>query len=54
MTLPYENAASGDAALGEIRKVLTKFGCARFGTMTDTEAGELIVVLGVGLAGRTT
>lgn len=43
MTLPYENATSGDAALGEIRKVLTKFGCARFGTMTDTEAGELIV-----------
>lgn len=43
MSLPYENATSGDAALGEIRKVLTKFGCARFGTMTDTEAGELIV-----------
>lgn len=43
MTLPYENATSGDAALGEIRKVLTKFGCARFGTMTDTETGELIV-----------
>jgi len=43
MSLPYENATSGDAALGEIRKVLTKFGCARFGTMTDAEAGELIV-----------
>lgn len=43
MALPYENATSGGAALEEIRKVLTKFGCARFGTMTDTEAGELIV-----------
>lgn len=43
MTLPYENATSGSAALEEIRKVLTKFGCARFGTMTDAERGELIV-----------
>lgn len=43
MSLPYENATSGGAALEEIRKVLTKFGCARFGTMTDTENGELIV-----------
>lgn len=43
MALPYENATSGGAALEEIRKVLTKFGCARFGTITDTEAGELIV-----------
>jgi hypothetical protein len=43
MGLPYENATSGGAALEEIRKVLTKFGCSRFGTMTDTEAGELIV-----------
>lgn len=43
MPLPYEKATSGGAALEEIRKVLTKFGCARFGTMTDTEAGELIV-----------
>lgn len=43
MTLPYENATSGGAALEDIRKVLTKFGCTRFGTMTDTQAGELIV-----------
>lgn len=43
MSLPYENATSGGAALEEIRKVLTKFGCARFGTMTDAEKGELIV-----------
>lgn len=43
MSLPYENATSGGAALEDIRKLLTKFGCARFGTMTDQEHGELIV-----------
>ena len=43
MGLPYENATSGGAALEDIRKLLTKFGCDRFGTMTDQENGELIV-----------
>lgn len=43
MAMPYENATSGGAALEDIRKLLTKFGCARFGTMTDQERGELIV-----------
>jgi hypothetical protein len=43
MGLPYENATSGGAALEDIRKLLTKFGCARFGTMTDAERGELVV-----------
>lgn len=43
MALPYENATSGGAALEDIRKVLTRFGCSRFGTMTDAEKGELIV-----------
>lgn len=43
MTLPYENATSGGAALEDIRKLLTRFGCSRFGTMTDAEAGELVV-----------
>lgn len=43
MPLPYENATSGDNALAEISKLLTRFGCGRFGTMTDNEAGELIV-----------
>lgn len=43
MSLPYENATSGEKALGEIQKFLTAFGCARFGTMTDNELGELIV-----------
>lgn len=43
MGLPYENATSGGGALEDIRKLLTKFGCARFGTMTDAERGELVV-----------
>lgn len=43
MTLPYENATSGGTALEDIRKLLTRFGCQRFGTMTDAEHGELIV-----------
>lgn len=43
MSLPYENATSGTGALEEIGKVLKRFGCTRFGTMTDSEAGELIV-----------
>lgn len=43
MGLPYENATSGATALEDIRKLLTKFGCARFGTMTDVENGEMIV-----------
>jgi len=43
MALPYDSATSGSNALDEIRKVLTRFGCDRFGTMTDNSAGELIV-----------
>lgn len=43
MALPYENATSGAGALEEIGKVLKRFGCIRFGTMTDSAAGELIV-----------
>lgn len=43
MSLPYENATSGSAALDEIGKILTRFGCSRFGTMTDNENGELLV-----------
>jgi len=43
LSLPYEGATSGSNALDEIRKVLTRFGCSRFGTMTDNAIGELIV-----------
>lgn len=43
MGLPYENATSGGAALEDIRKLLLKFGCTRFGTMTDNAAGHVMV-----------
>jgi hypothetical protein len=43
MTLPYQTATSGAQALADLHKILTRFGCARFGTMTDIEHGELIV-----------
>lgn len=43
MTLPYSRATSGAKALAELQKILQGFGCTRFGTMTDTERGELLV-----------
>lgn len=43
MSLPYENATSGDKAIGEIQKMLRAFGCQRFATGEDYETGELFV-----------
>lgn len=43
MPLPYENATSGERALGEIQKLLRGFGCAKFGSMSDDEAQEILV-----------
>ena len=43
MSLPYENATSGSRALDDTQKILTRFGCSRFGTMTDNAAGEILV-----------
>jgi hypothetical protein len=43
MPLPYENATAGTRALDDIRRILTNFGAARFGTMTDNEAQEILV-----------
>ncbi len=43
MRLPYSTATSGDKALGEMQKVLRAFGCSKFGSMVDDEAGELLV-----------
>ncbi len=42
-TLPYETATSGDKALAELQRILGKFGCQAFGTMTDMERGCTIV-----------
>ena len=43
MSLPYENAVSGNRALDDIQKILTGFGASRFGTMTDNEKKEILV-----------
>lgn len=43
MSLPYEKATSGEKALGEIQKLLRGFGCNKFGSMIDDEAGEILV-----------
>ena len=43
MSLPYENATSGERAVQDMQKILHSFGCASFGQMMDWEKGELLV-----------
>lgn len=43
MSLPYENATSGDKAYADLQKVLTVFGCDAFGMMTNTSEGFTLV-----------
>lgn len=43
MTLPYENATSGKAAIDDMQKLLKGFGAASFGVMEDFAAGDVIV-----------
>ncbi len=43
MTLPYENAAGGEAAIKQIQKVLHGFGASSFGVMEEFDKGEVIV-----------
>lgn len=43
MSLPYENATTGDNAIKDMQKLLQAFGCAKFGQMMDWEKGELLV-----------
>jgi len=43
MALPYEDAVSGERSLGEIQKILQRFGCQSFGSMMDFENKKLIV-----------
>lgn len=43
MSLPYENAVSGERALGETQKILRGFGCNKFGSMVDDEKREILV-----------
>lgn len=43
MSLPYENATSGERAVQDMQKLLRGFGCGKFGQMMDYERGELLV-----------
>jgi len=43
MSLPYENATSGKAAMDEVRRILQDFGVTSFGHMEDFSSGELVV-----------
>ncbi|PXV54178.1 hypothetical protein SAMN04487785_11443 [Dyella jiangningensis] len=43
MSLPYENATSGNNAINDIQKMLRGFGCTKFATGEDYETGELFV-----------
>jgi hypothetical protein len=43
MSLPYENATTGDKAIGETQKILRAFGCQKFGYMIDDAEGSLLV-----------
>lgn len=43
MTLPYENATSGNAAVAEMQKIIQRFGATSFGHMEDYATGELLV-----------
>lgn len=43
MSLPYENATSGDRAITDIQKMLKAFGCQKFASGEDFDTGELFV-----------
>lgn len=43
MTLPYEEATSGQNALADIEKILRRFGCSKYGSFFDFEARSLTV-----------
>lgn len=43
MTVPYESATSGDAARGEIIKILRRFGCSSIGFMDDFDKKEVLL-----------
>ena len=43
MSLPYENATSGNNAIQDMQKILRSFGCKSFGHMLDYSTGELLV-----------
>lgn len=42
-SIPYEHAASGDNARGEITKILRRFGCESVGFMDDFDNHEVLL-----------
>lgn len=42
-SLPYENVTSGDGAIAELRRIVSRFGVQRFGVMEDYDKGELTI-----------
>lgn len=51
MSLPYENATSGDKAFAEIQKILGRFGCDNYGIMQ--KRAEQVTLLQFEWHGRT-
>lgn len=43
MTLPYQNATTGQRAIEEIQKILRGFGCTKFATGEEFDTGEIFV-----------
>lgn len=43
MTLPYQNATTGNKAINEIQKILKGFGCTKFATGEDFDTGEIFI-----------
>jgi hypothetical protein len=43
VSLPYENATSGQTAINDMQKILRGFGVSSFGVMEEFDKGEVIV-----------
>jgi hypothetical protein len=43
-SIPYASATSGEAARGEITKILRRFGCSSIGFMDDYDTHEILLV----------
>jgi hypothetical protein len=43
VSLPYENATSGQAATNDMQKILRSFGASSFGCMEDFDGGTLLI-----------
>jgi hypothetical protein len=43
MSIPYASTTSGEKALRDAQKILTQFGCNKFGHWIDTDVGSVTV-----------